>query len=182
MRTALLIATLILLAGCTTDTMNDHVILETTHGTIELELLEQQAPNTTKNFRRYVESGFYDGTVFHRVIDGFMIQGGGFTPQGQQKQTREPIELEAGVPNDRSTVAMARTNDPDSATSQFFINTVDNDMLDPAPGNPGYAVFARVVEGMGVVDEISKVETGRKGGHQDWPTEPVIIKQAYLKQ
>ena len=156
------------------------VALETSKGTIVLELFPDRAPETVKNFLGYVESGFYDGTVFHRVIEGFMIQGGGFTPGLEQKETRAPIQNEAasGLSNERGTVAMARTSDPHSATSQFFINTGNNSRLDQSPGNPGYAAFGRVVDGMNVVDAIAGVETGRKGGMGDVPLEAVVIEKA----
>lgn len=159
------------------------VTLETTKGDIVVEVNETAAPVTSANFLRYVQEGFYDGTIFHRVIPGFMIQGGGFTADMKQKQTHEPIVNEAknGLKNTRGTLAMARLPDPDSATAQFFINVVDNAYLDySGPRNPGYAVFANVVEGMDVVDEIAKVETASKHGHQDVPVEPVIIKTAKI--
>ncbi len=152
------------------------VILETTKGNIIIELNEKAAPITVKNFLTYVNDGHYDGTVFHRIIDGFMIQGGGFDEAGNEKETRAPIKLESknGLDNDRGTIAMARTNDQNSATSQFFINSVDNDFLNYAPGNDGYAVFGKVVEGMDVVDEIGKVETDSN----DKPLEEVKILRA----
>ncbi len=163
--------------------MNDIVVLETSMGDIELEMDKEHAPATVANFLQYVKDGFYDGTVFHRVIKGFMIQGGGFTPDGVQKQTRAPIKLESGngINNVIGTVAMARTSDPDSATSQFFINTADNAFLDKSPGNDGYAVFGRVISGMDVVQKIESVETGTRGQNQDWPVKDVIIKKAYVK-
>ncbi len=182
MKAALLITTLLLLASCTLPTnMQETIVLETSKGDIELQLLPEAAPNTAQNFKEYVESGFYDQTVFHRVIDGFMVQGGGFTEAGQQKQTREPIALEASHPNIRATVAMARTNDPNSATAQFFINVVDNDFLNPGVQGPGYTVFAEVVSGMDVVDEIASTQTTTKHGMQDWPQEEIVIQRAYLK-
>ncbi len=159
------------------------VTLETTKGNIVVEVDEAAAPVTSANFLRYVREGFYDGTVFHRVIPGFMIQGGGFTPDMKQKQTREPIVNEAqnGLKNTRGTLAMARTSNPNSATAQFFINVVDNAYLDySGPQNPGYAVFGKVVEGMDVVDAIAGGETASKHGHQDVPVEPVIIKSAKI--
>lgn len=161
--------------------MQETIVIQTTQGDIEIELLDEQAPNTAANFREYVKSGFYDDTVFHRVIEGFMVQGGGFTADGMQKPTNDPIALEAGVANNRGTVAMARTNDPNSATAQFFINVVDNDFLNPGVQGPGYAVFARVVEGMDVVDEIAQVSTTSKSGMADWPVEDVVIQRVYLK-
>ncbi len=161
------------------------VKLETTMGDIVIELNQEKAPNTVANFLEYVEAGFYDGTIFHRVIENFMIQGGGFDQNFQQKQTRSPIENEAdnGLSNQRGAVAMARTNDPHSATAQFFINTVDNDFLDfrgKAPSGWGYAVFGEVVEGMDVVDKIRNVETTMRGPHQDVPAEDVVIKKASI--
>lgn len=159
------------------------VSLETNQGTIVLELDSDRAPKTTANFLQYVESGFYDGTIFHRVIKDFMIQGGGFAESMKQKQTREPIENEAdnGLRNEKYTVAMARTGDPHSATAQFFINTKDNTFLNHTAKNPqgwGYAVFGRVVEGEDVVDAIAAVSTTSSGMHQDVPAEPVVIQKA----
>lgn len=156
------------------------VALETSEGKIVLELYPDRAPGTVENFLTYVRDGFYDGTVFHRVIPGFMIQGGGFTPDLEQKETREPIQNEAssGLSNERGTVAMARTSDPHSATAQFFVNTADNPNLDHGPGNPGYAAFGRVVDGMDVVDAIAGVRTTRKGMYDDVPAENVIIETA----
>ncbi len=156
------------------------VKLETTKGDIVIDINETAAPVTAANFLQYVNEGFYDGTIFHRVIPGFMIQGGGFTPDMKQKRTRAPIVNEAknGLKNKRGTIAMARTNDPNSATAQFFINHVDNMNLDYSPRNPGYAVFGQVVEGMDIVDAIAKVQTGTKGMFQDVPVEAVVIKSA----
>ena len=156
------------------------VELQTSKGAIRIALESEKAPVTTRNFLQYVESGFYDGTIFHRVIPGFMIQGGGFTPGMEQKQTRPPIENEAdnGLKNLRGTLAMARTQAKDSATSQFFINLTDNAFLDHGARDFGYAVFAEVVDGMDVVDRIAQVETTRKGGHGDVPVEPVVIESA----
>ena len=158
---------------------NKKVQLETNKGNIVIELNEKAAPITVKNFLTYINDGHYDGTVFHRIIDGFMIQGGGFDEAGNEKETRAPIKLESknGLDNDRGTIAMARTNDQNSATSQFFINSVDNDFLNYAPGNDGYAVFGKVVEGMDVVDEIAKVETDSN----DKPLEDVVILRARLE-
>ncbi|WP_026685744.1 peptidylprolyl isomerase [Azovibrio restrictus] len=157
--------------------------LQTNLGTITLKLDAEKAPVTVKNFIQYVEDGHYDNTIFHRVINGFMIQGGGFTPGMKQKDTREQIENEAGngLKNKRGTIAMARTNDPHSATAQFFINVSDNDFLDfkaPSGSGWGYCVFGEVVEGMDVVDKIKSVKTGNKGFHQDVPVEDVIIEKA----
>jgi cyclophilin family peptidyl-prolyl cis-trans isomerase len=163
------------------DAKQKKVKLETTMGDIVIELNEKAAPITVKNFLTYVEEGFYDGTIFHRVIPNFMIQGGGFTPDMAQKKTHPPIANEAsnGLKNDRGTIAMARTNNPNSATSQFFINHKNNDPLNYAgPNNPGYAVFGKVVEGMGVVEKIALVKTTQKGPHADVPVEPIVIKSA----
>jgi len=145
-----------------------------------VELDEESAPVSSKNFLRYVDEGYFDGTVFHRVIPGFMIQGGGFTADMKQKPTHEAITNEAanGLRNRRGTLAMARTNDLHSATAQFFVNLVDNAFLDHRPGNFGYAVFGRVTDGMDVVDKIAAVKTGRRGGHDDVPAEAVVIKAA----
>ena len=159
------------------------VVLETTLGAIELELNPEKAPITVSNFVQYVEEGFFNGTVFHRVIPEFMIQGGGFLPNMTQKDAGDPIKLESdnGLKNDRGTVAMARTSDPDSATSQFFINLIDNDFLNRRSGVDGYAVFGEVVTGMDVVDKIGAVRTGSKGPYQDWPVRDVVIEGAYVK-
>ena len=156
------------------------VALETSHGTIVLELNPEKAPITVENFLDYVDRGWYDGTIFHRVIDGFMIQGGGFTSDLQRKITRPEIENESknGLSNKRGTISMARTGDPHSATAQFFINSVDNEGLDGKANNWGYAVFGEVVEGIEVVDAISKVETRVKNGMGDVPVETVAIKSA----
>ncbi len=159
------------------------VKLATTAGDIVVELDPAKAPKTVENFLQYVKDKHYDGTVFHRVIDGFMIQGGGFTPEMQQKPTRAPIPLEAsnGLKNDRYTIAMARTGNPNSATSQFFINVKNNDSLNaPNPDGYGYTVFGRVVAGTDVVDKIRAVQTGNKGGMQNVPLEAIIIKSATL--
>ena len=159
------------------------VKLHTNLGTITLELDAAKAPTTVENFLAYVNSGFYTNTIFHRVIDGFMIQGGGFGADFRQKPTRSPIENEArnGLKNDRYTVAMARTSDPHSATAQFFINVADNAFLNhrsPDANGWGYCVFGRVVSGQDVVDRIKGVATGRRGGHDDVPTEDVVIERA----
>ena len=159
------------------------VRLHTNHRVIALELDKARAPETTKNFLAYVESGFYFNTVFHRVIDGFMIQGGGFEPGMHQKPTRSPIKNEAdnGLKNDRYTIAMARTADPHSASSQFFINVSDNGFLNHTAPNPngwGYCVFGKVVEGQGIVDKIKSVKTGKRGPHSDVPVEDVLIERA----
>ena len=156
--------------------------IETSMGTITLALADDKAPATVANFVEYAKAGHYDGTIFHRVIDGFMIQGGGFTRDMNQKPTRSPIRNEAmnGLRNLRGTIAMARTQVVDSATSQFFINLVDNDFLDfssPTPQGFGYAVFGEVTDGMSVVDSIAKVKTGNVGYYQNVPDEPVVIRK-----
>ena len=156
--------------------------MDTSMGTITLALDDEKAPETVANFVRYAKDGHYDGTIFHRVIDGFMIQGGGFTKDMNQKATREPIRNEAtnGLKNARGTIAMARTMVVDSATSQFFINLVDNGFLDfqsPTPQGFGYAVFGKVTDGMEVVDAIAKVKTGFAGPHQNVPEEAVVIRK-----
>jgi len=161
------------------------VELHTNHGVIKLELNAEKAPKTVANFLAYVKKGHYDGTVFHRVIDGFMIQGGGFEAGMKQKPTDEPIENEAnnGLKNERGSIAMARTNDPHSASAQFFINVADNDFLNhssPTPQGWGYAVFGKVVEGQDVVDKIKAVKTGSKGFHQDVPNDDVVIEKAVV--
>ncbi len=159
------------------------VILETTLGDISIELNPEKAPVTVSNFLSYVDSGYYDGTVFHRVIPKFMVQGGGFDPQLQQKATAPPIVNEAKnrLHNERGTIAMARTNNPNSATSQFFINVRMNSSLDWSERNPGYAVFGKVVAGMDTVDAMVLQPTASVGMHQDVPVEPIIIEKAYLK-
>ena len=161
------------------------VELHTNRGVITLELDADKAPLTVENFVTYVEKGFYDGTVFHRVIDGFMIQGGGFDQALRQRPTRAPIRNEAanGLKNTAGTIAMARTSDPDSATAQFFINLVDNTGLDyPKPDGHGYAVFGRVIEGMDVVRAIGKSPVRRAGMHQHLPVEPVVVERAELRK
>ena len=160
------------------------VDLKTNHGTIRLELYPGKAPKTVENFLQYVKDGHYDGTVFHRVIDGFMIQGGGFDKAMSQKPTRKPIENEAknGLKNDLGTVAMARTSAPHSASAQFFINVKNNDFLNSAQSQDGwgYAVFGKVVSGMDVVMKIAKVQTGNSGMHQNVPREAVVVESATL--
>jgi peptidyl-prolyl cis-trans isomerase A (cyclophilin A) len=165
---------------------NPVVVLETSKGNIEIELNEAKAPVSVKNFLDYVDSHFYDGLIFHRVIDNFMIQAGGFTPDMAQKNGKAPIENEAGngLTNDKYTLAMARTSVVNSATSQFFINTKDNAFLnhkDNTPQGFGYAVFGKVVKGQEIVDAIGKVKTGTKNGFNDVPTETVTIVKAYRK-
>ncbi|MEU2039390.1 peptidylprolyl isomerase [Nocardia niwae] len=159
------------------------VNISTNYGTIVLELDDQKAPNTVRNFVDYVNAGHYNGTIFHRVIPGFMVQGGGFEPGLRQKGTKDPIQNEAnnGLKNDKYTVAMARTNDPHSATAQFFINVADNAFLNHSAPNPagwGYAVFGKVTEGTDVVDKIAGVATSSAGMHQDVPVDDVVIESA----
>jgi peptidyl-prolyl cis-trans isomerase B (cyclophilin B) len=159
------------------------VKLHTRFGVITLELDAEKAPKSVANFLAYVEAGHYDGTIFHRVIKNFMIQGGGMLPDMSQKKTNAPVENEAknGLKNVRGSIAMARTNDPHSATAQFFINTVDNEFLDyPGQDGWGYAVFGKVVEGLDVVEQIRAVATGRSGYHSDVPREPVLIDKAEI--
>lgn len=156
------------------------ILMQTNRGELRLELDSEKAPATVDNFLAYVESGHYNGTIFHRVIEGFMIQGGGFDASMNQKPTSAPVGNEAdnGLPNDRGTIAMARTSDPHSATAQFFINVNDNASLNhtaPTPQGWGYCVFGRVVEGMDVVDEIQRVPTGRHGAFSDVPVDPVTL-------
>ncbi|WP_348650924.1 peptidylprolyl isomerase [Parendozoicomonas sp. Alg238-R29] len=163
---------------------NPVVVMDTSMGKIEIALNQEKAPITVKNFLDYTNSGFYNDTIFHRVIKGFMIQGGGFNKDMSQKATRDPISNEStnGLSNRRGTIAMARTNVPDSATSQFFINLVDNNFLDGSNSKPGYAVFGKVISGMDVVDKISDVRTGQRGMHGDVPKESVIIKSVSVKK
>ncbi|MCL2590440.1 MAG: peptidylprolyl isomerase [Betaproteobacteria bacterium] len=160
------------------------VKLHTNHGVITLELDAEKAPVTVENFLGYVTSGHYDNTIFHRVIDNFMVQGGGFEPGMKQKLTRNPISNEAdnGLKNMRGTIAMARTDDPHSATAQFFINVADNSFLDfrAAPQNWGYCVFGHVSDGLDVIDTIRKTVTGTKGFHQDVPKEDIVIERAEI--
>jgi peptidyl-prolyl cis-trans isomerase B (cyclophilin B) len=160
-----------------------NVVLTTNHGAITVELDVEKAPKSVENFVNYVKSGHYDGTIFHRIIDGFMIQGGGFDSDMKQKSTNDPIENEAnnGLKNDRYTLAMARTSDPHSATAQFFINVGDNDFLNyPGSDGWGYAVFGKVTEGTDVVDAIRAVKTGRKSMFSDVPLEEVVIEKVEL--
>jgi cyclophilin family peptidyl-prolyl cis-trans isomerase len=160
------------------DAKNPRVVLDTSAGKIVIELYPDMAPLTVKNFLQYVEDKHYDGTVFHRVIADFMIQGGGFEPGMKPRKTREPIKNEStnGLSNDRGTIAMARLSDADSATAQFYINTVDNKKLDRNEESAGYAVFGKVVQGMDVVDEIRRVETDVRGNFKDVPVKDVIIR------
>ncbi len=159
---------------------NPLVKFETSHGDFSVEVDEESAPISAQNFLRYVDEGYYDGTIFHRVIAGFMIQGGGFTADMEHKSGHAPIRNEAdnGLKNLRGSLAMARTNDLHSATSQFFVNLVDNDFLNHRTGSFGYAVFGRVVGGIDVIDRIAKAKTGRRHGHDDVPAESVLIKSA----
>jgi cyclophilin family peptidyl-prolyl cis-trans isomerase len=153
---------------------------QTTLGDFTIELMPKEAPVTVENFERYVREEFFDGLIFHRVIPGFVIQGGGLTPDMSQKDNHAPIKNEAtnGVKNERGFLSMARTNDINSATSQFFINLKDNDFLDHKPGSYGYAVFAKIVDGMDVIEQIAAVKTGRRRGHDDVPVEDVLIISA----
>lgn len=162
-----------------------YVMMTTTVGPMTIELDADTAPKTVENFLSYVAGGFYDGTIFHRVIDNFMIQGGGFTADMEQKSTQAPIENEAnnGLKNQRGTIAMARTQDPHSATAQFFINVQDNDFLNHTGENMqgwGYAVFGKVTDGEDVLDKIRGVQTGSQAGHQDVPVEPIIIESVAI--
>jgi peptidyl-prolyl cis-trans isomerase A (cyclophilin A) len=153
---------------------------ETTHGGFTIELFEREAPLSVANFLQYVDDGFFDNTIFHRIVPGFVIQGGGLTADFSQKKTRAPVRNEAanGLLNERGTLSMARTDAPHSATSQFFVNLKDNDFLDYRPGQHGYAVFGRVVEGMAVIDKIAAVRTGRRSGYTDAPMEDVTVNTA----
>ncbi len=183
--TTILVAPLLWACAAQAQSPAPRVTMETTLGSIVLELDPQRAPRTVDNFLQYVRDGHYTGTVFHRVIADFMIQGGGFTSEMQQKPTRAPIPLESrnGLKNVRGTIAMARTNVPDSATAQFFINVKDNDFLDQANARDGhgYAVFGKVVSGMEVVEKIRTVPTTRRGMHADVPAQPVTILKATLE-
>jgi cyclophilin family peptidyl-prolyl cis-trans isomerase len=181
----------LLLAGASSAfAENPRVEFKTTMGAFTIELYPDKAPKTVANFLQYANSGFYKGTIFHRVIDNFMIQGGGFDPTMKQKETRGPVENEAGIAmkgglrNESGTVAMARTPDPNSATAQFFINVKDNGFLDyrdPSPQGVGYTVFGRVVEGMNVVMQISRVETTAAGMQRDVPKRPIIVESVTVK-
>jgi cyclophilin family peptidyl-prolyl cis-trans isomerase len=183
---ALAIGTVTAAARAETKKENPMVVLETSKGNIEIELYPDQAPLTVQNFLWYVDNKFYDGLIFHRVIDGFMVQGGGFTPDMTQKEGKPPVDNEAGngLTNDKYTLAMARTNVVNSATSQFFINVADNAFLnhrDNTPQGFGYCVFGKVTAGKDVVDSIAKVPTGNKAGFNDVPTETVTITKAHRK-
>ena len=179
------VATLALIASLSAAAADPQVEIKTTLGAIVVELDPARAPLTVENFLQYVKAAHYDGTVFHRVMPGFMIQGGGFTPEFKEKPTRKPVKNEAsnGLQNTVGTIAMARTPDPHSATAQFFINVADNRMLNfrfPTAEGYGYAVFGKVVKGMDVVNRIVKVPTGRRGPHDDVPVKPVVIERAQL--
>jgi peptidyl-prolyl cis-trans isomerase B (cyclophilin B) len=172
-----------------TDTPKEKIMvtIRTTFGEVKLELDAEKAPKTVANFLKYAQEGFYDGTIFHRVIDNFMIQGGGFDTEMQQKDNGDPIDNEAdnGLKNDFGTIAMARTSDPHSATAQFFINVKDNDFLNHSGKNSqgwGYTVFGKVTEGTEVLDKIRSVPTSSSGGHQDVPTDPVIIESVVIEE
>lgn len=178
-KTLALAALLLALAATSLRAAEDTPVvrMDTSLGTVLLALDAKAAPATVANFLAYVDKGFFNGTIFHRVIPGFMVQGGGYEQSMLHKTGLPPIKLEtaAGLPNDRGAIAMARTSDPNSATSQFFINVVDNAFLNPGPGNPGYAVFGKVLRGMEVVDAIAKVKTETRGGMKDVPVTPVVI-------
>lgn len=182
----LILAALSLLPGTIfANQTNPMIKLTTSKGEITIEMYPDEAPATVQNFLSYVESGFFDGLIFHRVIEGFMIQGGGFTPDMQQKQSGDPIQNEAdnGLKNETGTLAMARTGDPHSATAQFFINLENNDFLNHTGKNPqgwGYTVFGKVTEGLDVVKQIGSVSTGRSGPYSDVPVEPVIIENVQV--
>ena len=181
----ILLAALALAVSFTTHAQNPQVEMRTSMGVIVLELQPENAPETVKNFVQYVKDGFYNGTIFHRVISDFMIQGGGFTADLAAKKTRDPIKHEGGngLRNQVGTIAMARTADPNSATSQFFINVVDNQMLDfrgPGPQEIGYCVFGRVIKGLDVVNKIRSVETTARGPHQNVPVQTITIERATL--
>ena len=174
-----LVALMTMLGTQAAKAANPVVVMETSMGAVKIELFEDKAPITVKNFLSYVDDKHYDNTIFHRVISTFMIQGGGFDADGKEKKTKEPIKNEAdnGVKNERGTIAMARTNNPDSATAQFFVNVTNNGFLDRTATNAGYAVFGRVIDGMDVVDKIKNVKTGPKFiFDKDAPQENVVIK------
>jgi cyclophilin family peptidyl-prolyl cis-trans isomerase len=178
----ILVAIIVTLFLIVFPTTNQKAKIQTSKGEIIIELYSNKAPTTVENFKTYVEEDFYDGTVFHRVIPGFMIQAGGFTQKGQQKQTHSPIILESdnGLLNEKYTIAMARTKNPNSATSQFFINTANNNFLNYGVRDEGYAVFGKVISGFEIVDEIEKVQTISKNGAQNWPVENIIIEKIEL--
>jgi peptidyl-prolyl cis-trans isomerase A (cyclophilin A) len=157
------------------------VEMKTNVGTMVIELWPSKAPKTVENFLQYARDGFYDGTIFHRVVKGFVIQGGGYTEDMTKKETRAPIELEAKAPNEQYTLSMARTQDPNSATSQFFVNLQRNPALDGSSGRPGYAVFGKVIEGQGVVDQIARTQTTNKGRMQNVPVTPIVIEKVTVR-
>ncbi|MEH6579421.1 MAG: peptidylprolyl isomerase [Amphritea sp.] len=165
------------------DENNPVVVMTTSAGVIELELFAEQAPQSVENFLMYINKGFYKGTIFHRVIDNFMIQAGGFTTEMERKEAFPPIMNESmnGISNDKGTIAMARTNDPDSATSQFFINLKNNDFLNVQGRKAGYAVFGKVVSGIEIVEQIGKVSTGVQGPYRDVPKEAIVIQDVVVK-
>jgi peptidyl-prolyl cis-trans isomerase A (cyclophilin A) len=165
------------------DEKNSEALIVTNKGTITIALFDRKTPKSVANFKAYINEKFYDGTIFHRVIENFMIQGGGFNQNMVRKPTNSPVENEAQpfVPNSRGTIAMARTSDPDSATSQFFINLIDNSFLNKTNANPGYAVFGRVTAGLDIVDTIAAIKTGEKSGFRDVPLDPVIIESIRIK-
>ena len=182
----ILLVTLVLVACGETTMKNPIVVFETTKGTFEVELTPQQAPVSTENFLNYTKEGHYNGLIFHRVIDGFMVQGGGFTPDMQERDVHAPIKNEAGngLKNDKYTIAMARTNVVDSATSQFYINVADNAFLNHQENSPrgfGYAVFGKVISGQATIDAMKGVETHSVDHFDDVPVEPIVIKKAYVK-
>lgn len=187
---AMALGACVALSGSAQESKNPVVVMDTSHGKVVIELFADKAPVTVKNFLQYVDDKFYDGTIFHRVIPDFMIQGGGFEPgalaKNEEKKTRAPIKNEAGngLSNERGTLAMARTNDPDSASAQFFINVKDNTFLDRAKARDkvGYAVFGRVTDGMDIVDKIRKVETADRGMHENVPVQDVVIRSVRRKQ
>ncbi len=176
------IAALLLVTAHSAAAEDPQVILRTSHGDITLRLFADKAPITVENFLAYADSGFFEGTIFHRVIPGFMIQGGGMTPRMEEKPTGDPIKNESRnrLHHERGTVAMARTNDPDSATSQFFINVRNNFRLDWSPSSPGYTVFGEVIDGMFAVDSIAMEPTGRLMGHDDVPVNPILITEVVV--
>ena len=173
----------LMLSSMSSFAANTIVEMKTTKGNIEIELFNDKAPVSAKNFESYVKKKFYDGTIFHRVIPDFMVQGGGMTPDMQEKTTGQPIINEAsnGLKNTRGTLAMARTNDPNSAKSQFFINLVDNDFLDQSNENAGYAVFGQVIQGMNVVDQMAKMPTTTRDFHKNVPLQPIKILSVNIK-
>ncbi|MDO6563741.1 peptidylprolyl isomerase [Amphritea sp. 1_MG-2023] len=178
-----LLLSVTLLNTAVADEINPVVVMTTSAGVIELELLPEQAPLTVANFLRYVDNGLYSDTIFHRVIDNFMIQGGGFSVDLEKKDTLPPVRNESveGLPNMRGTIAMARTNDPHSATSQFFINLKNNEFLNAKGSRPGYTVFGKVISGIDVITQIGHVQTGRQGPYKDVPLDPILIQSVSLK-